>query len=187
MVSGDIEITIDLLKASEHVPQSMQRDYVFCVLIRQAVAECRAGSSAHISVTSVVNRLGQIPNMGPATALVRGHTRPSLQASVGWIFKKCIAKLFTWAAKGTSHPDLMPADAVYGKLPSWVAGTKGLNFNDRGRAALVSFMEHCIHSMRGDAVSFGNWWFPSRSAKCHARRKQFGGERGSRGGQERAE
>jgi len=178
--------TIDLLKASEHVPQSLQRDYVFCVLLRQAIAEHRSGSGVNISVTAVVNRLGQIPDLGPATVLVRGHTRASLQASVGWIFKKCIIKLYAWAAKGTAYPDLVSADALYGKLPSWVAGTKGLNLNDRGRAALVAFMEYCIQSMRGDAATFANWWFPSRSAKCHARRKQYGGERGPRG-QERAE
>ena len=178
--------TIDLLRTSEHVPHSLQRDYVFCVLLRQAIAEHRSGSGVHISVTAVVNRLGQIPDLGQATQTVRNHTKASLQASVGWIFKKCVSKMLEWAAKGTAHPDLVAADATYGKLPSWVQGTKGLNLNDRGRVALVAFLDYFISATHGDAVAFANWWFPSRSAKCHLGRKNRS-ERSARGGQERAE
>ena len=168
---------VDALRASCSVPQSLQRDYVVLVLLAQALDAPVAPNHTHVyaSVAASVERLLSLPPVGDMTAVVRSHTRPSLQQTVGYVFGKAVGKFY--GALGNVRETISTHDVQYTKLPAWVPGTKGIAATEAGRSAFVAYLHAQTAAMQFDGVAFAKRWFPSRSAKSHARRKQFDAKR----------
>ena len=61
----------------------------------------------------------------------------------------------------------------YGRLPGAAPGCKGVMLTtERARLRLLTDSLPYVVLMRGDSIIFQYRWFPSRSAKSHARRRR---------------
>ena len=109
---------------------------------------------------------------------VRGHTQASLQQAVGHVMSKAVKScaLDEWEAERSEAERAAAAEIRYGRVPRGVPGTRGIMAETEAAAhVLRTRTETFLTLMRGDGDAFATRWFPSRSAKSHARRRRPGG------------
>lgn len=106
--------------------------------------------------------------------MVLGHTEASLRQAVGHVMQKAVKNCGN-AAHG-AQPPAAAAAIRYGKLPPGADGARGIVLDTAaGRQVLLERVGAYLSLMHGDGDAFAARWFPSRSAKCHARRRRPGG------------
>jgi len=157
---------------SSQVPQSLQRDYLILLVVYIFVAErivSNTASKTHVSVAAVIDKLCAIAKSGHVGGMIRCATRVSLQQSTAHVFNKLVSMTQRLAIQ--NREPCGDDDLVYGRLPTWCVGGKGINANEIGTRRLKEFLVHAIECMRSDGERFARVWYPSRSSKCHARRK----------------
>lgn len=168
------------LKLADQVDRTLQRDYVvLCVFVDEleTVGAVRFGTVMCLPIAHIIARLHTLDGSGcdAALAVVRGHTMPSLQQVVGHVLNKSVRR----SAGGWRPPDAQAASRAdltemrYGRLPGAAPGCKGVMLTtERARLRLLTDSLPYVVLMRGDSIIFQYRWFPSRSAKSHARRRR---------------
>lgn len=163
---------------AEGVDRSLQRDYMVLAVLADELARA-AWPPTVVGVRAVVTQLMAMPEDGVAIlAMVRGHTQASLQQAVGHVMSKAVKScaLDEWEAERSEDERVAAAGIRYGRVPRDVPGTRGITLETEvARRVLLTRTETFLTLMRGDGDAFATRWFPSRSAKSHARRRRPGG------------
>ena len=162
----------------EGVDRALQRDYVvLAVLMRRAGGReggRRAVCRARRSVAGDCARCR--PTATPCWRMVLGHTRSVAAAGGGARAAEGGEELRDERRATATQPPAAAAAIRYGKLPPGADGARGIVLDTAaGRQVLLERVGAYLSLMHGDGDAFAARWFPSRSAKCHARRRRPGG------------
>lgn len=161
---------------AEGVDRSLQRDYMVLAVLCDELACASADAVTTVSVRIVAQRLSNLPPQGGAiTAMLHSHTPASLLQAVGHVMQKVLKNCVhdEWGETPTTEHLAASQAMRYGNLPRNAEGNRGITVGTRAaRRLLFDRIETYLTLMRGNGDAFATHWFPSRSAKSHARRRR---------------
>ena len=161
------------LRLVDQVDRALQRDYVVLSVLLDELEVMRVvplGVVQCVPIGQVVGRFHTLSQSVCETtlALVRRHTRASIQQAVGHVLDKSVRKCLEACPDAAESVELR-----YGRLPGAAASRKGVVLaSERARLLMLQEVAPCVVLMRGNSRAFAGRWFPSRSAKSHARRRR---------------
>lgn len=172
------------LHETARVQKCLQRDYVLLSIVRDCLVQAPfvmvpgpdtdeegqppVEERGYLGIGAVGDKTKHVPNLGePVSPMLERFGKASLTMTLGHLMHKVADNVVQ------SHKNYHDGDVMYGDMPTWVTGTKGLSFSKAGRSHLihyVSWVLQCMLPPHGPV--FANTWHTSRSSKSHARRKQ---------------